>query len=106
MKRDELFEKLFTKFCDYNDGFWSEMEIGGGYSLTIDYEPDDMERMGLYVRVSDQYGYTERFCEYMDIDENYDGLSEWADIYLVKDNAECEAAVSRLADQIADYIWI
>ncbi len=106
MKRDELFEKLFDKFCGYNDKFWGRMELGGGYSLTIDYEPDDMERMGLYVRVSDQYGYTERFCEYMDIDENYDGLSEWADIYLVKDNAECEAAVSRLADQIADYIGI
>lgn len=106
MKRDELFEKLFTKFCDCNDGFWSEMEIGGGYSLTIDYEPDDMDRMGLYVAVRDQYGDVERFCEYVDIDEEYDGVSEWADIYLVKENAECEMAVSRLADSIADYIGI
>lgn len=106
MKRDELFEMLFNKFCSYNDEFWGTTEIGGGYSLTVDYEPDDMDRMGLYVAVRDQYGDVERFCEYMDIDEEYDGVSEWADIYLVKENAECEMAVSRLADQVADYIGI
>ena len=106
MKRDELFEMLFDKFCGYNDKFWGRTEIGGGYSFEIDYEPYDQETMGLYARVKDQYGDVERFCEYMDIDEDYDGSSEWADIYLVKENSACEAAVSRLADQIADYIGI
>lgn len=106
MKRNELFEMLFDKFCDYGDGFWDVAEIGGGYSLEIDYEPYDQETMGLYVRVKDQYGDVEQFCEYMDIDEEYDGVSEWADTYLVKENSACELAVSRLADSIADYIGI